>query len=174
VPGPWRNGGGSTRELAAWPAGDDWTWRISVAEVASSGPFSRFEGVERWFAVLDGAGVTLDIAGERHQLSTGSEPLRFDGGAATDCTLVKGPTQDFNLMVKTARAQARMQRLAGDQSVRLDHAATVAIYAVQAARVVCDGRGIDVRGGVLLWQTLETGATVDIAGAQALWMEIRI
>jgi environmental stress-induced protein Ves len=28
---PWRNGGGVTRELAAWPARDAWHWRMSVA-----------------------------------------------------------------------------------------------------------------------------------------------
>ena len=66
VASPWRNGGGVTRELAAWPAGSaDWTWRISVAEVATSGPFSRFDGVQRWFAVLGGNGVSLQMARRR-------------------------------------------------------------------------------------------------------------
>ena len=59
---PWRNGGGVTRELVAWPPQGEWQWRMSVAEVESSGPFSRFEGVQRWFAVLSGEGVALDIA----------------------------------------------------------------------------------------------------------------
>ncbi|MBK6569606.1 MAG: HutD family protein [Burkholderiales bacterium] len=57
----WRNGGGLTRELASGPAGADWQWRLSVAEVAADGPFSRFEGVTRWFAVLQGAGVVLRV-----------------------------------------------------------------------------------------------------------------
>ncbi|MDO8252256.1 MAG: HutD family protein, partial [Rhodoferax sp.] len=68
VPRPWRNGGGVTRELLAWPQADDWIWRMSVAEVAHSGPFSRFEGVQRWFAVLGGAGVRLSVGGETHAL----------------------------------------------------------------------------------------------------------
>jgi environmental stress-induced protein Ves len=41
-PAPWRNGGGVTRELLAWPTPQDWDWRISVAEVEKNGPFSRF------------------------------------------------------------------------------------------------------------------------------------
>lgn len=61
APRPWRNGGGVTRELVAWPHAQHWIWRMSVAEVAHSGPFSRFEGVQRWFAVLAGAGVRLQM-----------------------------------------------------------------------------------------------------------------
>jgi uncharacterized protein len=41
-PRPWRNGGGVTRELLAWPGGDDWALRLSVAEIERDGPFSAF------------------------------------------------------------------------------------------------------------------------------------
>jgi environmental stress-induced protein Ves len=61
APTPWRNGGGVTRQLAVWPAQGEWAWRMSVAEVDRSGPFSRFEGIERWLAVLQGNGVQLDV-----------------------------------------------------------------------------------------------------------------
>ncbi len=106
---PWRNGGGVTRELVAWPPQGEWQWRMSVAEVESSGPFSRFEGVQRWFAVLRGEGVALDIDGECHTLTPSSAPLSFDGATPTDCQLVNGATQDFNLMVRGggARSAAR-------------------------------------------------------------------
>ena len=106
---PWRNGGGVTRELVAWPPEGEWQWRMSVAEVEASGPFSRFEGVQRWFAVLSGAGVALDVAGERHTLTAESEPLAFDGAAPTDCQLLKGATQDFNLMVRGPGARAAVR-----------------------------------------------------------------
>ena len=106
---PWRNGGGVTRELLAWPPEGDWQWRMSVAEVEGSGPFSRFEGVQRWFAVLRGAGVALDIAGEQHTLTSASTPLAFDGAAPTDCQLLNGATQDFNLMLRTPRARAAVR-----------------------------------------------------------------
>ena len=49
---PWRNGGGLTRELLAWPGGEDWRLRLSVAQVTQDGPFSQFGGVQRWFSVL--------------------------------------------------------------------------------------------------------------------------
>ena len=106
---PWRNGGGVTRELVAWPPEGEWQWRMSVAEVEANGPFSRFEGVRRWFAVLSGAGVALDIAGEYHTLTSDSPPLAFDGVAPTDCTLLAGPTQDFNLMLRTPGARVAVR-----------------------------------------------------------------
>ena len=106
---PWRNGGGVTRELVAWPPEGEWLWRMSVAEVEASGPFSRFEGVQRWFAVLSGAGVTLDIDGERHTQTADSAPLAFDGAATTGCQLLNGPTQDLNLMVRGAGVRAAVR-----------------------------------------------------------------
>ena len=105
---PWRNGGGVTRELTAWPSEDAWRWRMSVAEVTVSGPFSRFDGITRWFAVLKGAGVALTVRTPsdsnelvvcEHQLTLAEPALCFDGGATTYCQLLDGPTQDFNLMV---------------------------------------------------------------------------
>lgn len=47
VASPWKNGGGVTREIAAQPPGaslDGFAWRVSVADVAQPGPFSRFPG----------------------------------------------------------------------------------------------------------------------------------
>ena len=65
-PQRWQNGGGLTRELLAWPdrggPGGDWALRISVADIGADGPFSAFAGVERWFAVLEGAGVRLSAS----------------------------------------------------------------------------------------------------------------
>ena len=103
---PWRYGGGVTRELAVWPPEGEWQWRMSVAEVEASGPFSRFEGVQRWFAVLSGAGVRLDIDGQTHTLDVNTEPHQFDGAADTQCTLLAGPTRDFNLMLRRLGARA--------------------------------------------------------------------
>ncbi len=39
APQPWRNGGGQTRELLAWPTGADWKLRISRADIESDGRF---------------------------------------------------------------------------------------------------------------------------------------
>ena len=100
APQPWKNGGGTTRELLAHPAGADWRVRISVAEVAAAGPFSTFAGVTRWFAVLDGAGVVLTIAGRERRCTPGDAALAFAGDADTQCRPIDGPTRDLNLMLR--------------------------------------------------------------------------
>lgn len=112
APVPWQNGGGLTRELLRWPPGaaEAWQLRISVAEVAQSGPFSAYPGVERWFCVLQGAGVVLRFNEGRHRLTPDSPPLRFDGARAPACTLVAGTTLDLNLMARQSAGRAEMAR----------------------------------------------------------------
>lgn len=112
-PQPWRNGGGQTRELLAWPdntvtapgqhSHQPWQLRISVADITQNGPFSTFEGVHRWFTVLTGAGVTLQFADGPITLRPSDAPLAFDGAAAPSCTLIDGATLDLNLMVRLGR-----------------------------------------------------------------------
>ena len=99
-PQAWRNGGGRTRELLAWPAGPDWRLRLSLADIAADGPFSAFAGVQRWFAVIDGAGVVLGLAAGAERLTPASDPLCFDGDEAPGCQLIDGPTRDLNLMLR--------------------------------------------------------------------------
>lgn len=111
APTPWRNGGGRTRELLALPAASDWKLRLSLADIDADGPFSAFPGIERWFAVLSGAGVVLHFAANDRRLDTHSEPLEFDGAAAPGCTLVSGPTRDLNLMLRGG-LRGRMERAA--------------------------------------------------------------
>ena len=59
---PWKNGGGSTREIVCRPPGagmDGFDWRVSVATIARSGPFSVFTGVDR-VIVLGAEGLLAD------------------------------------------------------------------------------------------------------------------
>lgn len=103
APTPWKNGGGLARDLLCSPSASDWTWRISLADVNADGPFSRYPGVQRWFAVVDGAGVELDFGGRRVTIRAGESPLEFDGAAAPGCRLIDGPTRDLNLMLRGVR-----------------------------------------------------------------------
>ena len=95
---PWRNGGGRTRELLMWPGANGWLLRVSVAEIEADGPFSRFPGIDRWFAVLGGAGVVLTLPQGEVTLRPGSAAVAFAGETAPACRLIDGPTRDLNLM----------------------------------------------------------------------------
>jgi environmental stress-induced protein Ves len=180
-PSPWKNGGGVTRELVAWPSASHWRWRMSVAEVESSGPFSRFEGVQRWFVVLSGAGVRLNIGAEAglaeqdntHSLTRASAPLCFAGELPVQCTLLDGPTQDFNLMLRRDHVSATMQRVSGELSATLDTTKIIAIYAESTwARVLFCHEVMNLPPNTLAWRHCDAGATLQVHAAHALWMEI--
>ena len=103
APTPWKNGGGLARDLLCAPSAGDWRWRISLADVNADGPFSSYPKVQRWFAVVEGAGVELDFGGRTVGVRTGDAPLAFDGAAAPGCRLIAGPTRDLNLMLRGLR-----------------------------------------------------------------------
>lgn len=108
-PQRWRNGGGRTCELLAWPAAADWRVRVSVADIEADGPFSSFPGVHRFFAVLEGAGVELTVDGRAQRVLRDGAAVQFAGHAMTSCRLLDGPTRDLNLMVRGGRGA--MQRV---------------------------------------------------------------
>jgi environmental stress-induced protein Ves len=113
-PTPWKNGGGHTRELACWPPGagmDAFEWRVSVATIAASGPFSAFPGVARQIMLLDGDGVQLQ-AGDgswQHALTQRWQPFAFSGHVAVDCTLQGAESTDFNLMLRPEQWQGAIE-----------------------------------------------------------------
>jgi environmental stress-induced protein Ves len=170
TPQSWRNGGGVTRELLAWPAAD-WRVRMSIADVQAAGPFSRFEGIERWFAVLEGQGVVLRLAEESHRLVAHSAPFRFDGAAAVDCALIGGATRDFNLMAPPGAA--RMERVRGRRQFACTRASLVAVYTHTApSQVVIGVTTFAVPAFHLAWSLVDDGVTGNVRGEDALWMEV--
>ncbi|HEX4234667.1 MAG TPA: HutD family protein [Caldimonas sp.] len=133
---PWRNGGGVTRELLALPAGERWRVRVSVADVDADGPFSAFDGVERWFAVVAGAGVVLTIDGVEHRCNADGDALAFAGAARTTCVLIDGPTRDLNLMLRGVRGA--LDRVVAGAMWR-PWVNQCGLYATTAGTVVGDG-----------------------------------
>jgi environmental stress-induced protein Ves len=119
----WKNGGGETVEIAVHPPGADlagFDWRVSMAHVAADGPFSRFEGIDRTLAILEGAGLRLRIEGQGEPLLTrDSPPLVFPADAPTEAALVNGPIIDLNVMTRRGRARHRVEpwRLTGERSL---------------------------------------------------------
>jgi environmental stress-induced protein Ves len=111
---PWKNGGGVTYEIAAYPpdAGlDAFDWRISTARVESDGPFSVFPGVDRVLLVLSGTLVLQFGAGDAVVLTDASAPFGFSGEAPCDGRLSGGPVVDLNIMVRRGRAHAQVMRI---------------------------------------------------------------
>ncbi|PRX91677.1 HutD family protein [Paraburkholderia sp. BL25I1N1] len=170
VAAPWKNGGGVTREVAAFPAGaglDAFVWRVSVADVAQAGPFSRFAGIDRTLVLLSGAGMLLDEAGgaqgmqgvKTHALTQTLEMARFAGEAQIDARLVDGATRDFNLMVRRDAAQGEVEVWRG---------ATQRTLSADAVLLYCAEGSVSVTAGDAQPLPLATGDTLRIDTPSAL------
>ncbi len=142
TPVPWKNGGGSTTEIAIAPAEagfDTFDWRISLATIAEDGPFSVFPGVERTLALVDGHGVSLEIEGRERVLVCDDEPaVAFPGEARVHAKLNRGATTDFNVMTRRGRCRHKFGRrtLAGNECFVPGGDVTVLF--------LCEGDGLEV------------------------------
>jgi environmental stress-induced protein Ves len=117
---PWKNGGGITHEAIRVPAaGDPFRWRVSVAQIDASGPFSEFAAHDRKMVLLQGAGIELRFAdGVKQTLREVGQLIEFDGAVAAHCELLGGPCVDLNLMIlKSDRAAVRVERVAESLAV---------------------------------------------------------
>lgn len=143
-PVAWKNGGGVTRDLAQGRG-----WRLSLADIDRDGPFSDYPGVERFFAVVSGAGVELTFGERRHVQRTGQEPLRFDGAAGPHCRLLNGPTRDLNLLLEGGTKGIMRRARAGEEwsepwplRGRFDAVALVLHWALPEGQLPADAEGL--------------------------------
>jgi len=113
---PWKNGGGTTTEIAVSPDGaglDAFDWRVSMARVQGSGPFSSFAGIDRTLSVLEGEGIVLDVAGQpAARLTPVSQPFTFPADLPTSAALIAGPIADLNVMTRRGRMLHSVERMA--------------------------------------------------------------
>lgn len=111
---PWKNSGGTTAEVAAFPAGTDldgFGWRISMADVASDGPFSVFPGIDRTLIVAEGDGIELIVEGVPYRLEGSGAKLSFSGDDSTAGKLLSGPIRDLNVMTRRGHFRHRTRIL---------------------------------------------------------------
>ena len=189
VEAPWRNGGGSTLELAAEPpgsrAGDSFAWRLSAATVAASGPFSSFPGYRRTLLLYEGNGI--DLSFDQAGPSLLREPYAvacFEGGWETHGELVDGPVRDINLIADPARVAVTFEvetfpfgttasmcawEPHASTVLALGLAGSVEVYAADAEAVLGTfdlfryDHGADEDGDIQVVRGSETGAVLLIA-----------
>ena len=85
--------------MVAFPTPVNWMWRVSIARVDVDGPFSALPGVDRALVVTSGKGLELRI-GNRFVAINRYESIAFSGHEPTEATLLDGPVDDVNLMVR--------------------------------------------------------------------------
>lgn len=109
---PWKNGGGITHEIARADDADGLIWRLSIAEVASDGPFSAFSGLSRVLTVIEGAGINL-----HHETgiipALPMRPVAFSGDLPITSHMIDGRIRDFNVIFDPAKVQATVTALHG-------------------------------------------------------------
>ena len=158
APSPWKNGGGSTREVVCFPAGagmDSFGWRISVATIAQAGPFSAFAGVDRQIMLLDGDGVQLraPAAGIDHALDQRWQPFAFSGDVALDCTLLGGTSTDFNVMTRRDAWVAKVMVVSAEHTSKANHLTPAGLCMVLDGSWSCAETGDTLHSGQGFWWT---------------------
>jgi environmental stress-induced protein Ves len=177
---PWKNGLGSTTEVAVHPPGaglEDFDWRISMASVTADGPFSAFTNIDRTLCVLDGAGILLDVAGRKPEVLTPtSAPCAFPGDAATSASLIDGAITDLNIMSSRARVMHSVERmvLAGPLERRPKADTTVILCRRGATLVHCGEEA--TRLAPFDSALFEAAASISLApeaASEIFWIEFR-
>jgi environmental stress-induced protein Ves len=169
---PWKNGGGTTQSLVCWPSPSDWVFRMSVARIDSDGPFSEFKGVDRWFAVLSGEGVVLQFPERRVEVGALDKAVQFSGDVPCQCSLINGPTVDFNLMVHGVSANmARIDR--SPYVAKFKAQTTLAIFVVEAGgRVRMGSQNDELNANSLYWITLDQDVEIEFNDMHLLLIQM--
>jgi uncharacterized protein len=143
---PWKNGGGTTRDIFVEPPQaslDDFDWRMSLAQVDRDGPFSRFDNVDRTLVLLSGA-MTLHEQERRIGLVRG-EPVSFPGERDVTATLSGGSTLDLNVMTRRGRMQhwVRSSLIGKRYSMKLGARGVLHILFALEGGLIIDGEPLD-------------------------------
>ena len=141
----WRNQLGWTREIVKAPDGDDWDWRLSIAEIERDAAFSSFPGIDRELVLLSGNGLRLRFDdGEVHELQPPHDRIRFAGERVVVGELADGPTHDFNLMWRRERVDAQLwhRPLVGPMVIFADPGTTWAVYLIAGQARFADDSGL--------------------------------
>ena len=151
-PTPWKNGGGSTTEIAVAPAEaslEDFDWRVSMAVVASDGPFSNFPGIDRTLAVVKGHGLMLTIGNRAPvTLADGTTPVSFPGDTPTSARLTAGEITDLNIMTRRGRFRHHLTRVSTSMSCDFgDHHIAVVLSLNGATGITAGEHSVTLQHG---------------------------
>ena len=140
---PWKNGLGSTTEIAVFPPGasvEDFGWRVSAADVAADGPFSAFPGIDRTLSILDGDGLTLFVGNaEGRVLRQDTAPFAFPADVPTSADLVDGPIADLNVMTRRGVWQHAVERVIVEAFTEIEASAAITLIYSRGAAVRLSG-----------------------------------
>ncbi len=136
---PWKNGLGESIQIAVGPEGaglEAFDWRVSMARVETSGPFSEFAAVDRTLIVLNGCSMRLEVSGSPSiTLGPESPPHSFVGDRPTQGLLNGAGLTDFNVMTRRGRLVHRVERVPLNGGVTVGHSGLTSLWFVAHGRV---------------------------------------
>jgi environmental stress-induced protein Ves len=165
---PWKNGLGVARIIASLPAEagyDSLSWQVGTTSIEADCPFSSLPGLDRQFMLVEGKGVELHCRAAngnpdlRRTIDRPFEPFAFSGDWRTECRLLGGPVQVFNVLARREAASARVEILAIEGATTLATRAGEALIAWVAGGAVDVGEKLGPGDAVLV-----EGGAVRIAG----------
>ncbi|MFF3641676.1 HutD family protein [Streptomyces sp. NPDC002564] len=132
APQRWANGGGWTREIHREPAAGRpgaTLWRLSLADIEATGPFSTFPGMRRHLLSAAPVPLRLSVDGVDHDLHY-TQVVSFAGDREVATTGVQGRAQALNLMVCTG-LRGGIDLLRGDAQMPVSAAAATALVVLE-------------------------------------------
>lgn len=140
---PWRNGAGTTHEIAIDDSPGEseapFLWRLSMADLAGDGPFSEIADVDRILVLLEGEDVQLTIAGAEPEPLAEHTAIAFPGDIPTSLTMAPGSGRDLNLMWDRTRVQGTVDILNIGDTLQIEEHIAFAIALGTSATIEVDG-----------------------------------
>jgi environmental stress-induced protein Ves len=172
--GAWKNGGGSTKEIAIFPpnAGlDDFIWRVSVAEIKQPSAYSLFPQVDRTQVLIAGPSLTLRNQTGLTKRLLAFQPFSF-AGEQDWLAEPEGICQMLNVMTSRTGVKSTLALVRGDFQCVGDGGHDMLIV-VKGEFIAKDGsqRFVD---GDFVQPALSLGETFALSGsADALMIAIK-
>ncbi|MGH8320090.1 MAG: HutD/Ves family protein [Steroidobacteraceae bacterium] len=126
---PWRNGRGVTLEIAREPAvGEDFAWRLSLADIDRDGEFSAYPGHRRALVLVAGNSLHLRFRGHGQcLLDPARRGTRFEGDWVTHGAVPEGRCTDLSLIVRKQPAARPTAVVRAPRMLRLKSTGRVAL-----------------------------------------------
>jgi len=112
---PWKNGGGTTVDIAF--SGD--VWRFGRTPIVQPGAFSDYTGFDRVQVLVSGSGLVLDTPKGEIDVRQPFRPVRFSGETSIVSRLEAGPVEVVNLIGERARVKVDIAVLDEDRTLVL-------------------------------------------------------
>lgn len=157
-PRPWKNGRGVTRNLFDDSSGaEDWTWRVSIAEITGTQPYSSYPGLRRGQVALGPGDVDLTI-NDRTVTLAPEGIVTFDGEDAVTARPSEVGFLDLNVMTRRDAWTAEVEIIDGGIAAARDE--QIVVLVALGLDCAIDGR----RLARLDTAALRSGASATLEG----------